>query len=166
MPAEPVTRLEKATIAWAQPQSKGGWRLFVVCDAAALIADARLKSLFRDRVGRTGFWKIIVNRGDASLRQVLNRFVRSLSYQVVFECQGTNINVQQRRTFISRDFAVGHVVAEYVKITVVELLIVWIIDFAECRSLIGLERANGALEHRFRFLRSAELLSANRFSTP
>src|SRR5260370_25358927 len=142
------------------------WRLVLVCDAAALIADARLKSLFGDRLGRTGFWEIIVGRGDASLRRVLNRFVRSLSYQVVLERQGTNINVQQRRTFIRRDLAVGHVVAEYVKIAVVELLIVWIIEFAECRSFIRLERANGAVEHYSRFLHSAELLSANQFIAP
>jgi len=143
-----------------------GKQLFVIRDSAALIADARLKSLLWDRLGRTWFREIVVNRDNASFRCVLNRLIRSLSDRVVLERQGSNINVQQRRTFIRRDLAVGEVVAEYIEIAVVELLIAWIIEFAECRSLIGLERANGAVEHRSRFLRSAELLSADRCSTP
>ncbi len=44
---------------------------------------------------------------------------------------------------------------------VVELFVVRIIEFAQRGSLIGLERGTGAVEHRSRFLRRAELLGAN-----
>src|SRR5262249_26315798 len=68
--------------------------LFVVCDPAALTPNARLNSLFWNRFGCTGFRQLVLNRDDASFRDVLNGFVCSLSYWVVLERQGTDINVQ------------------------------------------------------------------------
>jgi len=44
---------------------------------------------------------------------------------------------------------------------VVELFVVLIVEFAQGGSLVGLERGDGAVEHRSRFLRRAELLGAN-----
>ena len=50
-----------------------------------------------------------------------------------------------------REFAIGHVVAEDVKVTVVELLVVLVVERAQRCSLVGLERGNRADEHGFRF---------------
>ena len=68
--------------------------LFVVCDPATLIANARLKSLFWNRLGRTGLRKLVINRDETALRRALNGFVHSFSYRVILERQGADINVQ------------------------------------------------------------------------
>jgi hypothetical protein len=59
-----------------------------------LIANARFESLFWNWLGRTGLGEIVINRDGASLRRVLNGFVRSFSYRVILERQGTDINIQ------------------------------------------------------------------------
>src|SRR5215471_14110529 len=136
--------------------------LFVVCDSATLIANARLESLFWNRLCRTGLRKLVINRDEASLRRALKGFVYSFSYRVILERQGTDIYVQKRRTFIRRNFPVRHVVAKHVEIALVKLLVIWIIEFTKCRSFIGFERTNGEVEHCSRLFHSAELLAANR----
>jgi hypothetical protein len=68
--------------------------LFVVCDSATLIANARLESLFWNRLCRTGLRKLVINRDEASLRRALKGFVYSFSYRVILERQGADINVQ------------------------------------------------------------------------
>jgi len=68
--------------------------LFVGCDSAGLIANARLETLFWNRLGRTGLRELVINRDDASLPRVLDGVVCSFSYRVILERQGTDINVQ------------------------------------------------------------------------
>jgi hypothetical protein len=55
--------------------------------------NACLESLFWNRFGRAGFREFVLNRDNASFRRALNGLY-SLSYWVVLERQGTNINVQ------------------------------------------------------------------------
>ena len=68
--------------------------LFVGCDSAGLIANARLESLFWNRLGRTGLRKLVINRDEACLRRALKGFVCSFPYRIILERQSTDINVQ------------------------------------------------------------------------
>jgi hypothetical protein len=68
----------------------------LLCDAAALIAYARLNNLLGYRLGRARFKKIVIYCSDAPRRRILSRFVRSFTYRVVVEGQCADIGVQQR----------------------------------------------------------------------
>jgi hypothetical protein len=46
--------------------------------------------------------------------------------------------------WVRGEFAVGHVVAENLEVAVVELLVVFAVEFAQCFGLVGLARRNGA----------------------
>jgi hypothetical protein len=118
-------------------------RLFVVSDAAALIADARCKGLLESRLSR--FRKIIVHRGHGSFRRALNCVKGSLAYRVVAKFKGANINAYHAGTWERCEFAVGRIEAGNVKIPVVKLLVVRITDCAQRRSPVALERGDGAV---------------------
>ena len=110
-------------------------RLFVVSDAAALIADARLKGLLQS--GLTRLREIIVHRGHGSFRRTLNCVEGSLAYRVVAKLKGANIKAYHAVTWERCEFAVGRIEARDVKIAVVKLFVVLIPDFAQCRSLVA-----------------------------
>ena len=57
--------------------------LFVIADAAALVADFRHKGLLGNRLGRSGLREVIVHRVDASLGRFGDRIEDSLSEWVV-----------------------------------------------------------------------------------
>jgi hypothetical protein len=59
--------------------------LFVVADAATLVADARHKGLLWNVLGRPRLRKVIVHCGDAFFRRALQRVVDSLPERVVLE---------------------------------------------------------------------------------
>ena len=131
-------------------------RLFVVSDAAALIADARCKRLLESRLSR--FRKIIIHRGHGSFRRALNCVKGSLAYRVVAKFKGANINAYHAGTWERCEFAVGGIEAGNIKIPVVKLLVVRITDCAQRRGPVALERDDGAVKHRLRFLCRPELL--------
>jgi hypothetical protein len=115
-------------------------QLFVVADAATLVADARYKGLLCNVLGRSRFREAIVYCRHAFFRRALHRVVDSLSERVVLELQGAAIRANQFRINRRRDFAVGHVDAEYVKVAVVVQLVVLVVKFAQrCGLELGLE---------------------------
>ena len=134
-------------------------RLFIISDAAALIADARLEGLLESRFPR--FREIIVHRGRGSFRRALNCIKGSLAYRVVTKFKGANINADHARTWKRSEFAVGRIEAGNVKVTIVKLLVVRIAECAQRGSLVALERGDGAVEHRSRFISCPELFGAS-----
>jgi hypothetical protein len=78
--------------------------------------------------------------------------------EVVLRPPGAGIGAHQGWIRVRGEFAVGHVVAENLEVAVVELLVVFAVEFAQCFGLVGLERRNGAIEHGFNFRRCAGLL--------
>jgi hypothetical protein len=139
--------------------------LFVVADAATLVADARQKGLLWNVLGRPGLREVIVHCGDAFFRRPLHRVVDSLSERVVLRFEGADVRTNQGLIGGRRYFAVGHVHAKDVKIAVVKLVVVLVVKFAQrCGLELGLERGNGSLKHGFRFRRRAGLLSARKAS--
>jgi hypothetical protein len=136
-------------------------RLLVVSDAAALIADARREGLLKSRLPR--FREIIVHRGHGSFRRALNCVKGSLAYRVVTKFKGANINADHAGTWERCEFAVGRIEAGNVKVTVVKLLVLCITECAQRRNLIALERGDGAVEHRSRFISCPELFGTSQF---
>jgi hypothetical protein len=65
-------------------------QLFVVRDATALSADARLKGLLDG--GLTCLWEIKVHRNDISFRRTLDCIERSLAYRIVANLKGADIS--------------------------------------------------------------------------
>lgn len=135
--------------------------LFVEADAATLVADARHKRLLWKGLGCAGLREVIVHCGDALFRRSLHRVVDSLSERVVLRFDGADVRTYQGLIGARRYFAVGHVEAKDVKIAVVVLLVVLVVELAQCCGLqLGLERGYGAVKHGSRFRCRAGLLSA------
>jgi hypothetical protein len=65
-------------------------QLFVVRDATALSADARLKGLLDG--GLTCLWEIKVHRNEISFRRTLDCIERSLAYRIVANLKGADIS--------------------------------------------------------------------------
>jgi hypothetical protein len=160
----------KADIGWdsqrcplmTQSGSGTGDRLLVVSDAAALIADARFKGLLESRLTR--FREIIVHRGHSSFRRALNCVEGSLAYRVVPKFKGAHVNPYHAGTWKRCEFAVGCIEAGNVKIAIVKLLVIRITECAQRRSLVALERGDGAVEHRSRFISRPELFGTRHAS--
>src|SRR5215469_9410573 len=153
-----VARIDVRSI----PDPKRKWiaeRLFVVGDAATLIADSRLERLLGRRLPR--LWKIIVHSGHGAFRRTLNCVKGSLAYRVVTKSKGANINADHAGAWKHRELPVRRVEAGNEKIAVVKLLVFRIAERAQCPSLVGLERGDSAIEHRSRFLGSPELVGTN-----
>src|SRR5260221_1691617 len=112
-------------------------RLFVIADAAALVGKADHKGLLRKSLGRSRLRELIVHGADCTFRCTLNRIEDSLPERVVSDFQGPDIRSHQSCIWMSREFAVGHVVAEYVEIAVVIVLIALVVERCERSGRIG-----------------------------
>ena len=71
----------------------------------------------------------------------------SLSERIVLGFQSADIGAHHCRVRVRRELAVGHVVAEHIKIAVAELRIALVIECCKRGSLVGFERYNGVVEH-------------------
>ena len=70
--------------------------LFVIGNAATLIADAGLKGQFCGWLDRARFWHLILQNSYLSLRGIADCIVGSLTYRIVDERQGANISTDQK----------------------------------------------------------------------
>ena len=65
-------------------------KLFVIRDAAALIAHASLKGL--PDGGLTSLWGIKIHRNDGSFRRTLDCIERFLAYRIIAKIKGADID--------------------------------------------------------------------------
>jgi hypothetical protein len=83
--------------------------LFVIRDAAALIADASLNGLLDGGLAR--FRETIVHRRDGSFLRPLNSIEGSLAYRIVAKLKGPNIDADHAGTWKCRELAVRRIEA-------------------------------------------------------
>src|ERR1700719_2635393 len=132
--------------------------LFVVADAATLITDACHIGFLWNGLARSGLREVVVLYNNATFRCGFSGVVLSLPKRVALEFQSTNVDPHHGLICIRRQFSVRHVKAEDIQVAVVELFVVLVVELAQRRGLVGLDRGNGAVEHGLCFLRCAGLL--------
>ena len=64
---------------------------------------------------------------------------------------------------MGRHFSIRQVVAEDVKVAVVEVPVVFVVELAQGGGFVRFERRRGPLQHRFGFRRRSELSGTGRF---
>ncbi len=73
-----------------------GVALFVIGNAATLVADACLEGQLRSWLDRARFWHLVLQNGYLSLRDSADGIVGSLTYLIVDEPQGANISTDEK----------------------------------------------------------------------
>src|SRR4029077_6781620 len=126
--------------------------------AATLVTDACHIGFLWNGLARSGLREVVVLYNNATFRCGFSGVVLSLSKRVAREFQSTNVDSHHGLICIRRQFSVRHVKTEDIQVAVVEFFVVLVVELAQRRGLVGLDRGNGAVEHGLCFLRCAGLL--------